>query len=126
QAEDKQPSLTERAARAIGRETLSEIALRQATEKLQSFKEHKQFTPVAIKDLQGREQTARLFDFRHPKHPLMWALQRITESKEHRHLRQETSKAIDTEHALLKDEVTRATHCHELTKALSDSHREQL
>jgi len=126
QTEDKKPSLNHRAARAIGRETLSEIALRQATEKFQSFKEHKQFTPVAIKDLQGREQTARLFDFRHAKHPVMWALQRITESKEHRHLRRETAKAVAAEHALLRDEVTKASHCHEITKALSDSHREQL
>ena len=68
-ADDRKPSLTDRAARAIGREVLSEIALRQATEKLESFKEHKQFTPAAIKDLEGREQTGRLFDFRHPRHP---------------------------------------------------------
>jgi hypothetical protein len=125
-ADDKKPSLTDRTARAIGREVLSEIALRQATERLDSFKEHKQFTPVAIKDLAGREQTGRLFDFRHPRHPLMWLAQRITESKEHRHLRSETTKAVETEHARLKEDVTKAAHCHELAKGLSDSHREHL
>jgi hypothetical protein len=125
-ADDKKPSLTDRAARAIGREVLSEIALRQATERLESFKEHKQFTPVAIKDLEGREQTGRLFDFRHPRHPVMWLAQRVTESKEHRHLRSETTKAVDTEQARLKEDVTKAAHCHELTKGLSDSHREHL
>jgi hypothetical protein len=125
-ADDKKPSLTDRAARAIGREVLSEIALRQATERLESFKEHKQFTPAAIKDLAGREQTGRLFDFRHPRHPVMWLAQRVTESKEHRHLRRETTKAVDAEHARLKEDVTKAAHCHELTKGLSYSHREHL
>src|SRR6266850_1142613 len=125
-ADDKKPPLTDRAARAIGREVLSEIALRQATERLESFKEHKQFTPGAIKDLEGREQTGRLFDFRHPRHPVMWLAQRVTESKEHRHLRSETTKAVDAEHARLKEDVTKAAHCHELTKGLSDSHREHL
>lgn len=125
-ADDKKPSLTDRAARAIGREVLSEIALRQATERLESFKEHKQFTPAAIKDLEGREQTGRLFDFRHPRHPVMWLAQRVTESKEHRHLRRETNKAIDTEQTRLKEDLTKATHCHELTKGLSDFHREHL
>lgn len=125
-ADDKKPSLTDRAARAIGREVLSEIALRQATERLESFEEHKQFTPAAIKDLEGREQTGRLFDFRHPRHPVMWLAQRITESKEHRHLRRETNKAIDTEQTRLKEDVTKAAHCHELTKGLSDSLREHL
>ena len=125
-AEDKRPSLTTTAARAIGREALSEIALQQATQKLNSFEEHKQFTSVAIKDLKGQEQTARLFDFRHPRHPLIWLAQRITESKEHAHLRTETTKAIDAEHERLKEEVTRATQCHELTKDMADFHREQL
>ncbi len=125
QAKDKRPSLTARAARAIGRETLSEIALHQATGKFESFEEHKQFTAVVIKDLKGEAQTARLFDFRRPRHPLIWLGQRITESKEHSHQRHETAKAIDIEHERLKEEVTRATHCHELTKRMADFHREQ-
>src|SRR5689334_6322213 len=49
--DDKVPSLTTRAARAIGRETLSEIALQQAIGKLDSFVAHKQFTAVPVKDL---------------------------------------------------------------------------
>jgi|GEM_PF-1701715 len=126
QAEDKRPSLTATAARAIGRETLSEIALHQATRKLDVFKENKQFTAVSIKDLNGEEQTARLFDLRRPRHPLIWLGQRITESKENSHLRHETAKAIDIEHERLKEEVTRATQCHELTKGMADFHREQL
>jgi len=124
--DDKRPSLTTRAARAIGRQTLSEIALQQAIGKLDSFNAHKQFTAVPVKDLKGDEQTARLFDFRRPRHPLIWLVQRLTESKEHAHLRTETTKAIDTEHERLKDEVSRANHCHELTKSMADFHREQL
>jgi hypothetical protein len=125
-AEEKRPPLTTTAARAIGRDALSEIALQQATQKLNSFEEHKQFTSVPIKDLNGHEQTARLFDFRRPGHPLIRLAQRLTESKEHAHLRTETTKAITAEHERLKEEVTRATHCHELTKDMADFHREQL
>src|SRR5215216_7454875 len=129
-AEDKRPPLSTTAARAIGRESLTDIALQQATHKLNSFEEHKQFTSVAIKDLNGQEQTARLFDFRRPRHPLIRLAQliteRITESKEHAHLRTETTKAVKAEHGRLKEELTRATHCHELTKDMADFHREQL
>ena len=122
----KQPTARERTARAAGRETLTEIALRQATERLEHFKEQKHFIPVAIKDREGNEQTARLFDFRHHHHPLMWLAQRITESKDQRHLRRETNKAIETEQARLQEDLVKATECHELTKSLADSHREEL
>ena len=122
----KQPTARERAARAAGREVLTDIALRQATERLEGFKEQKQFIPVAIKDREGNEQTARLFDFRHHHHPLVWLAQRITESKDQRHLRRETNKAIETEHTRLKEDLVKATECHQLTKGLADSHREEL
>lgn len=125
-APSKQPTARERTARAAGRELLTEIALRQATERLEHFKEQKQFIPVAIKDREGNEQTARLFDFRHHHHPLVWLAQRITESKDQRHLRRETNKAIETEHARLKEDLVKATECHDLTKSLADSHREEL
>ena len=57
---------------------------------------------------------------------MAWLAERITESKDHRHLRNETTKAVEAEHARLKDDVTKASQCHELTKALGDLHREQL
>ncbi len=125
-APSKQPVPRERAARAAGREVLTDIALRQATERLEGFKERKRFIPVAIKDREGNEQTARLFDFRHHHHPLMWLAQRITESKDQRHLRRETNKAIETEHARLKEDLVKATECHQLTKTIAESHREEL
>lgn len=125
-APSKQPTAQERTARAAGRELLMEIALRQATERLENFKEQMQFIPVAIKDRQGNEQTARLFDFRHHHHPLVWLAQRITESKDQRHLRRETNKAIETEHARLKEDLVKTTECHQLTKGLADYHREEL
>ena len=125
-APSKQPTSPERAARAAGREILTEIALRQATERLERFDEQKQFITVAIKDREGNEQTARLFDFRHHHHPLVWLAQRITESKEQRHLRRETNNAIETEHARLREDLAKAAECHQLTKSLADSHREEL
>ncbi|HJP90897.1 MAG TPA: hypothetical protein VJ875_03015 [Pyrinomonadaceae bacterium] len=126
QPDSKQPSLKEQAARAIGREILTDIALKQATEKLHSFEENKIFTPVAVKDTQGHERTARLFDFRHSHHPVIWLMQRIFESKEHRHLRQETSKAINREHDQLKDEVATATKCKVVTSNFADFYRERM
>jgi hypothetical protein len=125
-APSKQPTARQGAARAAGREVLTDIALRQATERLEGFKERKPFVPVAIRDRQGQEQTARLFDFRHQRHPLVWLAVRLTESKDQRHLRRETNKAIDTEHARLKEELVKATQCHELTKEISATHREEL
>src|SRR5215213_7691306 len=125
-APSKQPTARERTARAAGREFLTEIALRQATERLEHFKQLKQFIPVAIKDREGNEQTAQLFDFRHHHHPLVWLAQRITESKDQRHLRRETNKAIETEQARLQEDLVKATECHQLTKSLADSHREEL
>ena len=122
----KQPTARERAARAAGREILTEIALRQATERLEHFQEQKQFVPVAIKDREGNEQTARLFDFRHHHHPLVWLAQRVTESKDQRHQRRETNKAIKTEEARLQEDLGKATECHQLTKDLADSYREEL
>ena len=122
----KQPTARERAARAAGREVLTDIALRQATERLEGFKERKQFIPVPIKDREGNEQTARLFDFRHHHHPLVWLAQRITESKDQRHLRRETDRAIETEHTRLKEDLVKATECHQLTKGLADSLHEEL
>lgn len=126
QPDSKQPSLKEQTARAIGREFLTDIALKQATEKLQSFEENKIFTPVAVKDTQGRERTTWLFDFRHSHHPAIWLVQWIFESKEHRHLRQETTKAINREHTQLKDEVASATKCNVVTRNFADFYRERM
>lgn len=122
----KQPTARARAARAAGREILTEIALRQATERLEYFKLQKQFVPVAIKDREGNEQTTRLFDFRHHHHPLVWLAQRVKESKDQRHQRRETNKAIETEQARLQEDLGKATECHQLTKDLADSYREEL
>ncbi|MCA1576394.1 MAG: hypothetical protein LC794_03400 [Acidobacteria bacterium] len=126
QPDSKKPSLREQAARAIGREILTDIALKQATEKLHSFEENKIFTPVAVKDSLGHERTTRLFDFRHSHHPAIWLVQRIFESKEHRHLRHETTKAINREHEQLKDELASATKCNALTNKLADFYRERM
>jgi hypothetical protein len=81
---------------------------------------------VAVKDTQGHERTTRLFDFRHSHHPAIWLVQRIFESKEHRHLRHETSKAINREHDQLKDEVATATKCNAVTSNFADFYRERM
>lgn len=126
QPDHKRPSLSEQAARAIGREILTDITLRQATDKLRSFEENKIFTPVPVKDSNGHEHTTRLFDFRHSRHPVIWLMQRIFESQERRHLRHETTKAINREHDQLKDEVTSATKCKEITNNLGNFYRERM
>ena len=126
QPDHKRPLLSEQAARAIGREILTDIALKQATAKLQSFQENKIFTPVPVKDSNGHEHTTRLFDFRHSRHPVIWLVQRIFESKEHRHLRHETNNAINREHDQLKDDVSSATKCKEITNNLGNFYRDKM
>lgn len=121
---DKQPPLTEQAARAGGREVVSEIMVREASKKVEAFNEHKDFVPVIITDLDGREVTGRLADLHEPRHPIKWLLHRIAETKEERHLRQQLTKAVDAETNQLGDELSNARQCHELTKGIADSYRE--
>src|SRR5260370_5218065 len=120
---DKQPPLTEQAARVGGREVISETMVREKSKKVEVFNEHKDFVPVIVTDLDGREMTGRLADFHEPRHPIKWLLHRIAETKEERHLRQQVAKAVDTEHAQLREELSNARQCHELTNGIADSYR---
>jgi hypothetical protein len=126
QSPGQQPSIPEQAARASGREVMSEIAVREATKKIEAFKEHKDFVPVIITDREGNEVTGRLADFHEPRHPIKWLLKRALETKEERHLRQQVAKAVDNEQTQLKDEHANAQQCHELTKGIADTYREYL
>src|SRR5713226_2051996 len=126
QSPDKQPLLTEQSARATGRELVSEIMVREASKKVEAFSEHKDFVPVIVTDLDGREVTGRLADIHEPRHPIKWLLHRIAETKEERHLRQQLTKAVDAEAAQLREELSNARQCHELTKGIADSYREHL
>jgi len=126
QSPDKQPPLTEQAARAAGREVVSEIMVKEASKKVEAFNEHKDFLPVIVTDLDGREMTGRLADFHEPRHPIKWLLHRVAEAKEERHLRQQVTKAVDAEAAQLREELSNARQCHELTKGIADSYREHL
>jgi hypothetical protein len=124
QSPDKQPPLTEQAARAGGREVMSEIMVREARKKVEAFNERKDFVPVIITDLDGREVTGRLADLHEPRHPIKWLLNRIAETREERHLRQQLTKAVDAETTQLREELSNARQCHELTKGIADSYRE--
>jgi hypothetical protein len=126
QSPDRQPPLTEQAARAAGREVVSEIMVKEATKKVEAFNEHKDFVPVIVTDLDGREMTGRLADFHEPRHPIKWLLHRVAEAKEERHLRQQVTKTVDAEAAQLREELSNARQCHELTKGIADSYREHL
>jgi hypothetical protein len=126
QSPDKQPPLTEQAARAAGREVVTEIMVKEASKKVEAFNEHKDFVPVIVTDFDGREMTGRLADFHEPRHPIKWLLHRVAEAKEERHLRQQVTKAVDAEAAQLREELSNARQCHELTKGIADSYREQL
>lgn len=126
QTPDKQPPLTEQAARAGGREVVSEIMVREASKKVEAFNEHKDFVPVIITDLDGREVTGRLADLHEPRHPIKWLLHRIAETKEERHLRQQLIKAVDAETTQLREALSNARQCHELTNGIADSYREHL
>jgi hypothetical protein len=126
QPKDKSTPFMTQAARAIGRQVMSELAVKQAQERLQTFEDRKQFTPVVVKDLEGRDVAARLFDFRNSRHPVVWAAERATESKEHRHLRHEVEKAATAEHDRLKDDLQSTIECHEITRGIADSYRDHV
>jgi len=126
QSPDKQPPLTEQAARAAGREVVSEIMVREASKKVEAFNEHQDFVPMIVTDLDGREVTLRVADFHEPRHPIKWLLHRIVETKEDRHLRQQVTKAVDAERSQSREELSNARQCHELTKGIADSYREHL
>ncbi len=124
QSPDKQPTLIERAARTAGREVVSQIMVREAGKKVQAFNEHKDFVPMIVTDLDGQEVTLRVADFHEPRHPIKWLIHRIAETKEERHLRQQVAKAVDAEQMQLREELSNARQCHELTKGVADSYRE--
>ena len=122
----KKTSIVEQAARALGRAVLSSMSLRHATERLEAFEERRSFVPVLVKDLEGNELTRRLADFHEPRHPIKWLAHWLAESKEHKHLKRETFKAVETEHALLKAEVSNAQQCHDLTQTVADNYHDYL
>ncbi len=122
----KKISIVEQAARALGRAVLSSMSLRHATERLEAFEERKSFAPVLVKDLEGNELTRRLSDFHEPRHPIKWLAHWLAESKEYRHLKKETYKAVETEHTLLKTEVSNAQQCHDLTQTVADNYHDYL
>lgn len=124
--EGKKTTLVEQAARALGRAVLSSMAVRHATERLEAFEERRGFVPVLVKDLKGNELTRRLSDFHEPRHPVKWLAHWLAQSKEDRHLKQETFKAVATEHELLKTEVSNAQQCHDLTQTVADNYHDYL
>jgi hypothetical protein len=124
QSPDKQPPLTEQAAKAAGREVVTEIMVREADKKVAAFNEHKDFVPVIVTDLDGSLTTGCLADFHEPRHPIKWLLHRIAETHKDRHLRQQLTRAVDAETAQLREELSNALQCHELTKRIADSYRE--
>ncbi len=124
QRPDKQPTLTAQAAKAAGREIVSEIMVREAGKKVEGFNEHRDFVPLIITDLDGCEVTGCLADLHEPRHPIKWLLHRIAETKEQSHLRQQLNKAVEAEETQLREELSNALQCHELTKGIADSYRE--
>jgi hypothetical protein len=69
--EEKAP-LLEQSAKASGRELLGDISRKEAQQRLTAFNARTDFVLVVVKDPEGREVTARAFDFREPTHPITW------------------------------------------------------
>ncbi|MDX6709056.1 MAG: MobL relaxase [Blastocatellia bacterium] len=123
--EDKAP-LLEQSAKASGREWLGDISRKEAKQRLASFNERKDFVPVVVKDLEGREVTARIFDFREPTHPVTWLASRLLESKNDRHLRQEVNKAVQFQGEQLQQDATNFEACHQLLSATAEQLRAEV
>jgi hypothetical protein len=116
---DNKPTLEKRASRARGRETVAEIPVREAEEQLREFEQRMPFVPVMIRKADGREQTARLWDYRDNRNPYTATLDRLLESRERREERRSIETAIRERHDNLKDECERARACFDLTSARS-------
>jgi hypothetical protein len=126
-AQHQEPAtILEQSAKASGRELLSNISLKEAQQRLASFNERKDFVPVVAKDLEGREVTGRNFDFREPSHPFVWLANRLLESKETRHLRQEISKAVNFQGEQLQQDVSNFEACNQLLSATAQELRAEV
>ena len=119
-------SLAEQSSKASGRELLGQIAATEASQRLEAFQERKDFVPVMVKNQEGQEVTARLFDVREPVHPLKWLVQRMTESKGDRHLRNEITQTISFQEEQLKNDVQNAAACQQLLTRDADRLRADL
>jgi len=123
--EDKAP-LLEQSAKASGRELLGDISRKEAQQRLTSFNERKDFVPVVVQDLEGREVTVRIFDFREPTHPVTWLASRLLESKNDRHLRQEVNKAVQFQGDELQQDATNFEACHQLLSTTAEQLRAEV
>jgi hypothetical protein len=119
-------SVAEQSSKASGREILGDIALNEATARLETFQERKDFVPVMVTDLQGQDITTRLFDYREPLHPFKWLVQRMTETKNDRHLRNAVTEKLELQEDQLKADVQNATQCQELLSLDADRLRGEM
>jgi hypothetical protein len=124
--QEERPPLLEQSAKASGRELLGDISLKDAQQRLTSFNERKDFVPVMVKDIEGREITARAFDFREPTHPITWLASRLLESKNDRHLRQEVNKAVQFQGEQLQQDARNFEACHQLLSATAEKLRAEV
>ena len=124
--QEEEAPLVEQSAKASGRELLGDISLKEAQQRLTSFNERKDFVPVVVKDLEGREVTARAFDFREPTHPVTWLASRLLESKNDRHLRQEVNKAVQFQGEQLQQDATNFEACHQLLSTTAEHLRAEI
>jgi hypothetical protein len=122
----QKPTLERQSARASGREVVGEISLAEAREQFGNFEGRMMFVPVAVKDKDGRERTARLWDFREGTSPFVRVFDRLLESREHRETRRAVEQAAREQHAALKDECERAQACLEVTRAAAQELRGRL
>lgn len=119
-------SIDEQSSKATGREIIVDVALKGARERLDAFLERKDFVPVIVKDIEGKETTSRIFDFHEPSHPMKLLAARLFESKEERHLRQETHKAIDFHGEQLSQDVKNLEQCREIVGEHAAQLRDQV
>jgi hypothetical protein len=119
-------SIDEQSAKASGREILVDVALKGARDRQQSFLERKDFVPVVVKDLEGKETTSRIFDFHEPTHPMKLLGARLFESKEERHLRLETHKAIEFQGERQSQDIKNLEQCQQIVGEHATLLRDQI
>ncbi len=124
-AENKRPALLEETAgRAVAREIIADIALREAETQLWEFDERKQFAPVLTQAADGRDRTSALYDFKEPRSLTEYVTIRAFESSDDRQMRLDTESAVETHRAHLETEVDRARDFFQLCHESAEGHRE--
>src|SRR5215210_9316425 len=108
---EKQPTPEQVTGRALAREIVAEVAAFESEIRLHEFEERMEFSPVVVRDAEGRDRTGSLYEFREPRHLTQYIAERVFESEENRAVRMGVEAGVEAQHTVLQSEYDRALEC---------------